>query len=718
MFCGSGESLLILLIYRTPLPVQLRFRFVWDKIMQRVRHALDRIGLAWVIDTKEVVDRLKTIWLNAREPLKLGASIAFVLWLGTAEVLYFWVQCDPHNCIGLTDLAFPWRWNQIRDLRGQGYIAEGLEALEAGRINDGLFQIRQGLARHPDDSAVRLAVARLYAQAGYYAGVREIMLPQLTLSPPPRKSIRFLVAAAQQSDDDATVLAACDCTLVAGGLAVAERGWLLEQKAQALITLGKPADALVALDEAGRERSIDWRRLRVNALFGTGRAAEAVAEIRAWPAGGVPEEFRLQLLAAACRRTGQPEKMAAALQELQRSRSTEIEPWIVTIEQYVQAGWGDAAWNELQECLRRFDADAAAVARIEQTCVEAGAPDLVALCVENARELGRPLIPLLGDLALTQLRAGDAAAAERTFEHLLEEDRKARDHVLGFTEELLKSAPGSRDFGGGFGGTVPSAPGAAAGLSLATRDFLRTLLDAVVQPARDRAEAHCGVLLRGNFRLAAFTGGAEVLAKFGHWQAVAAVARVGLTQFPGSTQLTRWSTAAAEKVKALASPAATGPLVSKSAAPLARQHTVPPPLSDADMSEGDFFSKLDDAARRRAWSEVATMIHAARVTAPQWLPQVEAELAWREVRVAFEQDDRPQLLYLISQRLRTRKGEGGRALEFARWYCDRGELEIARLLAKRILQEVPSYVAGRNFLVELDKAVETQGLPARAPRQK
>ncbi len=701
--------------------MQIRFKLVWNKATHRDRRARHLTGLARVIEDETAQGHYKTIWLDARALAKIAALLAVVLWFGTAGALWYWLDRDPHNRVGYADLAFPWRWSKINARRGEGYTAAGLEALKRGRVSEGLFAIRQGLSRRPDDATTRLELAKLYARSGYYAGVRDTMVPQLKLTPPPHDFIRFLVGIAAQNDDHATMLAACESALAARGPTAEDRGWLLEQKASALISLDKPAAALAALDAAGRDRSLDWRRLRMNALFADGRAAEAVREIHTWPERGVPVEFRLQMLANACRRAGQLEEMAAALKELKHLHPAEPDPWIDTITHYARVGWRDAAWSELEDCLRRFDADASVVGRIENICVGVGAPDLVGLCVENARQLGRPLFFPLFDLAVTQLGTGDTAAAARTYERLLAEDVKARGRIPASSFAKKPAGPPAARAGGSLVGTVTGTAQVAPSLPPSLRDYLRTLLDGLGQPLTDRAEAHGGVLLQGQFRLEAWVRSAEVLARAERWPAVAAVTRTGLTRFPGSTKLTKLGQTAAEKIAALPPPAPPVARVVKAAPtakPAAPEETVPATPSRPNygaMAQADFFAKLDEAVRVGAWAQAGELIRGVKAAEPAWLARVEADVVWREVRVAFEQDDRPQLLFLIGQRIRTKKSEVSRALEFARWYRDKGEVETARLVVGKILQEVPGYVAGREFIAELDKPAEPKAGPAPKP---
>lgn len=682
-----------------------RFRFVWNKATHRHRHARKIVGLALVTEEESAKGHFRTVWLDVRVLAKVSAVVLVAGWFAAAGGLWLWLNRNPHNRVGFVDLVAPWRWEGITRLRGQGYLDAGLDHLRNGRISEGLFAIRQGLARCPDAPAARLKVAGLFARSGHYAGVRDIMLPQLQFTPLRSEFVRFLVQVALASDDHATVVAACERALAAtSSRNEAERGWLLEQKAAALLALQKPDEALKALDAAEHDRSLDWRRLRVLALVAADRAAQAADEIRAWPASGVPQEFRLQLLATACRKAGRREEMVAALRELQRLHPAEPQPWAEAIGHYVRAGMRDAAWNELQDALRRFDAKSTAVAILQRAGVEAGAPELVARCVESAREFGRPLVLPLFDLAAVQLATGDTAAAAQTFERLLAEDRRQQERVA--SPALLAVGETARSDGGRLLGVVTGGGGGDR-LSAPMRDYLRTLLDGLAQPAGDRAEAHCAVLAQGPFRLGAFVGSAETLAKAGRWTAVEAVARGGLGRFPGSTQLTRWSLRAAEKIAAMASPVATvaqPPVARSSLKPVAKPESTPVIAVAQDLrllGQEEFFARLDEKVATRDWAGAGELVRAVMAAAPPWLPNVEGDLAWREVRYAFERADRAQLLVLVGQRLRRHKTEVSRAMEVARWYRDRGEAEAARQVVSRVLQEIPGYVPGQKFLQEL-----------------
>lgn len=670
--------------------MQYRFRFVWNKTTHPARHARKLVGLALVSEEESTKGHFRTVWLDAKLLLKLTGLSAVVLWFAAAGGLYFWAQRSPFNRVGYLDLACPWRWSRISDLRGQGYIASGIDSLRLRKIQQGLFEIRQGLARHPNAATARFALAKIYARYGYYAGVRDIMLPQFAW-PVPREFLHVFLELAAQNDDHGTMLTVCDQALTRETLSPSERSWLLERKAVALYALERYAETLTVLDLAGRDRSLEWRRMHVLALCGAGHTADALMEIRAWPTG-VTQEFRLQMLAATYRRAGRLEEMAESYRELQKLHPTEPEPWIETIGAFARSGAHNTAQKELQDYLRRFDSLPGAIPRVSRVCAEIGAADLVALCLAHAEELGSPLWSMLADQVVAHLSNGDSNAAEIAFKRLADEERRVRERPSSLQTDIAKGRA-----------AIPNRiPQGTSSL----QDWLRSLLDAVVLPVHEPAIAHCGVLTNRNLSLQYYETSALVLAKFGHWHAAAAVARTGQMRFPGSTQLTRWSTTAAKKIAELppAQPAVPAMQIrlpsSKPPGPAKSVLVAPRGSRYIDMTQAEFIAGLDNATQRGSWAETMDMIHGVNKAAPPWLNNIEVDLAWREVRIAYEQDDRPQLLLLIGQRVRTQKGELARAMEFARRYRERGDVGTARLIAGRILQEVPGYVAAKDFFLE------------------
>lgn len=670
--------------------MKLRCKVIWRPSESQAR-SFRCGGLLHVATYKSAAGNVRTLWIGAKACLQIGGAIAVLGWLAAAGGLYHWLSQDPFNQVKFSDLALPWRWSEIRTLRGRGYVAAGLQALEAGRTAQGIFDVQRGLSRAPDDAAARLTVARTFAKARYYAGVRQIMLPQLDFAPT-AVFVRFLIESALENDDHATVIAVCNRALP-NARSATERNRLLVFKAGAQLALGEATAALATLDTAEREASREWRRVRVEALAGAGRGADAVTEIRAWPAAGVTEEFRSQMLALAYLRAGQFPEMTATLQKMRQLWPLELGPRLTAIAYDSAAGLTDAAWEEMSDALRYFDGDLNAVRRLRTAGMEAKAPELVALCVENARELGRPLALPLFDLALTQLRAGRVESAQLTFEQALRESARLQE-------------------------TLPAGTVSPFDIPGPMRDWMRTLLDAVTHPTDQRAEAHSSVLEQRRFPLAMYSGSLDVLAAAKCWNAAESVARSAAARFPGSTEIARRRSGITKEIAALPVaapmirekrklPAPTvepaGPRLSATALAAAQQATKRVVDRDhAQISQAEFSSELDGLIAEKSWESADRLIARVRTAHPAWLMPIEGDLAWRQVQYALTSGDLTRGAMLMSQRLKERKMEAVRGLTIAREYREAGNLESARLLAAKLAEAVPEFRPGRTFAAEIN----------------
>lgn len=693
----------------------LRIRVVWNNATSPESGARAVPGLGRLIEDDSTDGYVKTLWINARAVLSWGTVLMIVGWFSAATALTLWLDRNPHNRVGFTDLVAPWRWSRLNALRGQAYIDAGLDELRARHLEAAVPLIKLGLVRRPDDAYARFAVAERFVQFGAYAQARDLMLPQLAFGAP-RSFVKLLIESARSNDDWGTVLVACDRVVPEALPGSDYRGWLLEQKGAALNALGRPVDALTSLDEAGRERSIEWRKLRVEALVAIDLGAKAVGEIQRWEQS-LPEEFRLDMLAFATRSCGRLEETQAAIDALLRLRPSQVVSWNLAIGHQSKAGLHDSAWTTLQSALRRFDSDPATVNMIQRVCAETKRVDLLALLAENARELGRPLEPVLFDLTLVQLQSGDLAAAERSYAQLQKESAQARERLRPLS---LPARPTGLTLSVNDGPAMGNSLGLPGGdrheLPRPLQELLEGLLAAVRKPTNELSLDACAVLERYLFNLTIFTTSAEVLAKAGHWHAVEAVAQAGLRRFSGSTRLTGWSETARKKIAALppkpeveikvanAAGAASVPPSGAEAGPTAHRKPAQEIVlaeNFAQMPQRVFLEKLDDAQRRAAWVEIESLIVRVTTAAPPWLMNIEAELDWRRVQAVLVQGEGQRGTLLASLRLRGRLAEAPRALALARDLEAGGRTAAARGLAETIVAEIPAFKPGRIFLEEL-----------------
>jgi len=188
---------------------------------------------------------------------------------------------------------------------------------------------------------------------------------------------------------------------------------------------------------------------------------------------------------------------------------------------------------------------------------------------------------------------------------------------------------------------------------------------------------------------------------------VAQVTRIGLVQHPGSTQLIRWSTTAAEKIAALPPPVRTEPPPPRAVA-AAAEPALPSGPDYATMPQADFYAQLESLAGRGDWAEAEAMIRTVKKAEPSWLSQATADLSWREIRCILEQGDVSRGVNWATQRLQVRPLEAPRALALARDWRTRDDGTTGRRLAEAVVATVPQFKPGQVYLQELQAATAAE----------
>ena len=165
----------------------------------------------------------------------------------------------------------------------------------------------------------------------------------------------------------------------------------------------------------------------------------------------------------------------------------------------------------------------------------------------------------------------------------------------------------------------------------------------------------------------------------------------------------QWREALAEKPVPLPK---SGPPATPIPAPIITAALPPPPTPAPTSGAGSgavFLAHLNQLIAARDWTAADRLLLDTRHSAPPWFAPLAPVLAWREIRIAFELGDKLRAGYLVGQRLHFQKGDSGLALDLARESLQRGDREGARILAVKVLEQVPELVAARKFLESLDE---------------
>lgn len=663
-----------------------RIKFLWSEAEKGGKfQGMDFMRALWVTTDSGV--RL-FIGIDGRVFVRACLGLMLVAWLGGVFGLSLWLDRNPYNRITSVDLLLPWRWSELRDLRGQMHLAQGRDDLKAGRYADGVFRIKAGLRQHPDDAVARLELGTLYARAGQWEPVKEIMLPGFEGAVPPRTYIRFFFGQAALFEDYETIIATSAQLLARPGIPPTDRRWLSEQRMAALLYLRRFEELLTATAEPEMIGSWQAQDMRIAALCRLGRASEAVAYIESlsWPA--IRAGARQQLLAGCYRELGRIDEMMGVLNQLVEANAREAEPWLFAVVLAWTADRPEEARRYLDGYLLRFEIDDEQLRLAAVRVAALPAPALVEVCLASARDRSRPLEELQWQLVLAQLRSGDFAGFARTGGQLIANSKQAlplNEWIAALQEALRSDGLGTEDR-----------------LIRWYREGRRTM-----QMYRDTLLA---------------------LEKAGRWSAMEAVASLGVAAYPASRELEeRHALAAGKKTEqaalvAKAEPVAppatatgaarpgssvsvatrTPPSPAASVTTAAPITPVPTPSAPIFRNAPQLWSELDAHAAEGAWTQADDAIRSVRRAAPAWLRDTAAtELDWREVRVAFELNDPARVRRLIRHRLDRDKLDANRAIEFAREFRARGNLPAARSLAEDILARVPDSGPTRRFLGEL-----------------
>jgi len=92
---------------------------------------------------------------------------AILGYLVLAFALTLWVNRRDFSTISYWDvLKLPTSWDSFEKKRGEDYIRSGKQALEDGRLQEGVMKIRVGLSKNPESLEARMFIARLFYMSG------------------------------------------------------------------------------------------------------------------------------------------------------------------------------------------------------------------------------------------------------------------------------------------------------------------------------------------------------------------------------------------------------------------------------------------------------------------------------------------------------------------------------------------------------------------------
>lgn len=584
-----------------------------------------------------------------------GLVLAVMGYLAGATALWWWLDRNPHNQARWADVAqLPWRWDDVRRKRGDTAVLTAKERLKSQDYVEAFHFLRIGVSRSPGNVEGRVLLAQLLA--GYE----------------PQRAIELMEAGIPSSGADPHFLAALFAFYGQLQIQAAALAKIEELRAQPPVGLTESGQAQLA-------------RMRAHLLAAKGRTDEALAELAPLPAGPLVSLGRAELLLRAGRAAEARDALAdvaagesVPVAELAR-RQGEVAIALRDSDALLSAlrRWraehpnhpapylyGISAWHRLnrasyrdsaeQEYYQLFGRDDGAMQALAAMAVNLDLPDLVDRVRHVAVSHRASAFAYYVHLTEIELRRGRFEAAVlrlREWENVVVTLQPAQRFYPEFIKRLTRVA-----FSGG-----------------------DTESDALVSHLTAN---------RGQAQLPVWLLAARVLDQAGQAAALQKLLRPALILYPRTDELVALKARVEQGTPVLATTARAEPA----------RATVPTSAEEA-------LARLDELLKSESVAAARDLLRAVRSERPSWLESVAADIARREIELAFTTLDPLTSRSLVRQYLERHRGAGAALplVDLAKKFIARRRIADARLITEEILSARPADV--------VREAVEGLNLP-------
>ncbi|QYM77480.1 hypothetical protein K0B96_09055 [Horticoccus luteus] len=601
--------------------------------------------------------RFRGVALSVRGILAWLGVLAVLAYLALALALFLWLDRRPFNMVTFSDIALPTRWSRISDLRGKGYIEEGMADLKNGRWMQGEMKLRVGLSKHPDNLRARMTLGQFYLAIGRRVLALNVLQAGLQGTYPGRIYLNAMLQVASQCEDFPLALRVIDETLARPAREVPEsdRRWLRGQKMQLLVAAHRAPELLEMLDAMPDLRGPEADEARVLALVDAGRLPEAESFLAQWlaraPKTEVAQVMRLQV-----RIFREQKKMTAMNDTLDRLRAlapADPRTTIYAVVQQTMAGETTRAAQSMDEFVLRFGSDLNNLITLAQPLAEIGAVPLLQRCLAEAQAQGLPTRAFYAAETRAFLHTGQFREAAQAYANFKRDTKEAAR-----AEEMWVS-------------------------------WMDKLLPALIGPPESAQVVELQAFLRSRpFPVSIYRETEEILRKAGRLDTAREVLAMGIGAFPASAAL---ATSKAEVDEQLA---AARPAESEKAA-------APGPA--AGPRERVVFEDLDRLIGEGKWSEAAEQARAVLLSKPAWLPKRESELLRIEMRGHFENGATAEMIGAARMLMDGSNARAQQVVDFAAEVSARGQKDTAATLLGEVLRKTPDYPPAKRALKELEE---------------
>ena len=600
------------------------------------------------------------LMLSVRGLLCWSLALVLIAHFSVTGVIYSLYQKKPHNQVQYTDLALPWRWSGVSALRGQALLIQAKEDFAARNFADAYGTLQAGLARYPSDTTARIQLATLYLARARRNQSDRLLLDALNHGDPGLEFNRVAIAYIKDSDRPERVLEFVRraTALVADDKKRSEHlRFLASAEAEILMELARPTEAIAVVEALRPPQAELTARIRTQAILKSKGAAAAIPEVLLWLEAAPKAEVPMAMAVALYRQAGEFTQMDATLKRLKVRNPTNPSFATMGVVQNLLANRTEAARAAFDDCMKRFDSDAATLETLARQIALTGRLELLVPLEKVMREHGFDTQLLLFSRLLGQLDTADWAGAKVTQQTLAARTKTLNADVRVFNET------------------------AAPLIALCSQDVAASRVALL-----DRVSRYGG-------RLKLYNQYFDCLFAAQQWAVANDVLTLAEGAFPRSVQLEERRVRLSPHLSAIAAAEAAA----TEAAKRVRQASSADPFPDAIT----FFDTLKKEREAGQFQAAFQLFQALRRSEPSWLPGAAEQVDLMELELVLSQDDRLQQQSVARSYLRfDRSTRNERVCELAKAEHAAGRVEVADLLIREVLRRAPEDAAA----LELRKA--------------
>jgi tetratricopeptide (TPR) repeat protein len=613
-----------------------------------------RWGLFMVVASRS--GRSARLRIMVRGLLLWLLGLAAAAYLAVTTAWFFILEQRPINYVTWVDCVLaPVRWEEIGQKRGEAFVDEGLQALQARRWSEAVMKIQAGLVRAPYAWKGRRNLGMFFLAAGQ----RERSLTTLRAGfegmYPGRDAVELVIQIALMGEDFDFALSLIDQT--AEGLSPAierDRDWLANQKARVLI-LAKRFEACLAWIEETEILTDVLHESKVLSLIELKRFDEARAALAIWGQGsGVLGGVR-RLTVRLEREAGEITAMRAALDKMRDRSPANAGPWIYSVIQESLAGQPEAAAAALDAFLMRFGLKPENIIMAAKPLKDIQAWDLFDRLMAFATD------SRINEINLTRLRI--EAALERG------QLEQARQQL----EVYQASRP-----------TEPSAQ------ELIWYEITAALIDEL-QGGDGAAGAQLASILESNpFDFAFGQKLARLLEEFGRDESALSTWQVVRQRFPGNPKARTAVERISDRLGRTTSSEIVVPEIRDGVALdidgvlRSVEDSLPDEITMALQSSRLFFQRTTELVAEERWTELDQLLRELRRVRPLWVSAQQASIREVEIELNLGDENWPALVSNIRLQVGGSIDHALDAMKIARRLDARGE----RSMAESVLAEI------------------------------